>query len=65
MNNFKVYENEKPKKITVNLGLNERAMFARMLTACGFGVEDAGDTFEHVLKQGLKKIYDETFKEDK
>jgi len=33
MNNFKVYENEIPKKINVNLGLNERAMFARMLTA--------------------------------
>jgi len=65
MNNFKVYENEIPKKIDVNLGLNERAMFARMLTAWGFSVEDAGDTFEHVLKQGLKKVYDETFKEDK
>jgi len=31
----------------------------------GFSVEDAGDIFEHVLKQGLKKVYDETFKEDK
>jgi len=58
---FKVNEHEIPSKITVNLGMYERALFARMLTAWGFGVEDAGDTFEHILKQGLRKIYDEKF----
>jgi hypothetical protein len=61
MNDFKVNENEIPEQITVHLGMNERALFARMLTAYKFSVEDAGDTFEHILKQGLRKTYEDQF----
>jgi len=64
MSKFKVNEYEIPLKITVNLGMYERALFARMLTAWGFGVEDTGDTFEHVLKQGLRMVYEEKFREE-
>jgi len=33
---YKVHESEIPKQITVNLGMHERALFARMLTAWGW-----------------------------
>lgn len=62
---FKVYEQEIPSKITLNLGLTERALFARMLTAYGISVEDAGDTFEHLLKTGLRELYEKRFSNDK
>ena len=61
---FKVNEREIPKQITVNLGMTERALFARMLTAWGFGVEVAGDTFEHIIREGIKKVYAERFPEE-
>ena len=62
---FKVYESEIPDKITVNLGAMDKCLFARMLTDFGFGAEVAGDTFEHLLKKGLKKVYNEYHPEDK
>jgi hypothetical protein len=64
-NKFKVNEREIPSELTIHLGLMERALFARMLTAYGISVDVAGDTFEHLLKTGLKTLYNERFPEDK
>ncbi len=55
MNKFKVHESEIPEQITIHLGMTERALFARMLTAYGFSVDVAGDTFEHIIKKGNTK----------
>ena len=56
---FKVYEDEIPSQITINLSSMEKAVFARLLTKFGFGVDVAGDTFRHLYKKGLFKVYNE------
>lgn len=56
---FKVHQEEIPEKVTVHLGMTERSLLARMLTAWGFSVEDAGDTIEHIMKKGIHKRYQE------
>jgi hypothetical protein len=64
MKEFKVHETEIPKQITVNLGMYERALFARILTRCGINVDNAGDTFEFIFKKGLRKYYEERYGEE-
>lgn len=61
---FKVNEKEIPSQITINLGLMERALFARMLTKYGISVDVAGDTFEQIFKTALKNEYKTRFPED-
>lgn len=55
----KVHENEIPEFITVHLGMNERALFARILNMSGIGIENVEDTFEFILKRGLDMYYKE------
>lgn len=57
----RVDETDIPSKITVNLGMNERCIFARMLNAYSISIDDAGDTLEHILKEGLKDLYNKRF----
>jgi hypothetical protein len=61
MGDFKVHESEIPEYLTIRLGMSERALFARMLTKWGISVEFAGDTFEHILNQGVRKVYEERY----
>jgi len=61
---YKVHKCEIPKKIIVNLGMHKRALFARMLTAYGISVDVAGDTFEHIIREGIKMVYENRFKEE-
>ncbi len=62
---FKVYKSEIPNQITINLGAMDKCLLAKMLTDFGFGVDVAGDTFEHLFKKGLKKVYNEYYPDDK
>lgn len=62
---FKVYEDEIPSQITINLGAMDRCLFARLLTAYGISVDNVGDTFQHLFKKGLRKVYNEEFPNDK
>ena len=64
MKEFKVYESEIPEYLTIRLGMNERALLARMLTKWGISVDVAGDTFRHILNQGVCRIYEERYGEE-
>ena len=57
-------QSEIPEYLTTRLGMNERALFARMLTAYGIKVEDAGDTFEHIIRRGIQEFYDKRFPDE-
>jgi hypothetical protein len=60
---FKVYPREIPEKITIHLSEIERCIFAELLTRFGFGVDVAGDTFHHLYRKGLEKVYKEYLEE--
>jgi len=60
---FKVNEREIPEHITIRLNMTTRALFARMLTEWGTPIEHVGDTFEHILNEGVRKYYEERYGE--
>lgn len=61
----KVSPSEIPNQITIHVSEMEKCLFAQMLTDFGFGVDVAGDTFHHLYKRGLKKVYNEYYPDDK
>jgi hypothetical protein len=63
MEDFKVYPREIPEKITIHLSETEKCIFADLLTKFGFGVDVAGDTFQHLYRKGLEKVHKEYFEE--
>ena len=58
MDNFKVRENEIPDRIVINLSMTEKAIFADLLTKYCIPVDVAGDTFQHLYRKSLEKMYD-------
>lgn len=62
---FKVHPSEIPNSINFHVGEMEKCLLAQMLTDFGFGVDMAGDTFQRLLKRGLRQIYNEYYPEDK
>lgn len=62
---FKVSERDIPSQLTIHLGLEERAIFARMLTAYKIEVSEAASNFDGILKAGLKREYNHRFPENK
>lgn len=59
-----VHESEIPPNITIKLGLEDKAILARMLTKFGIGVDVVGDTFEHIFKTALKNEYKNRFPDE-
>jgi hypothetical protein len=60
---FRVSPHDIPERITFRLSEMERCMFADLLTLFGFGVDVAGDSFHHLYRRGLEKVYQEYFEE--
>lgn len=63
-NSFKVHESEIPEYLTIRLGMTERALFARMLSKWGIPIEHVGDTFEHILNEGVQRYYKERYPDE-
>jgi hypothetical protein len=60
---FRVSTNEIPDRITINISETEKCIFADLLTRYGIPVDVAGDTFQHLYRKGLEKMYQEEVQE--
>jgi hypothetical protein len=59
INNFHVSSNDIPDKMTIYLSETEKCIFARLLTKFGISPDVAGDTYHHLYKKGLEKVYEQ------
>ena len=60
---FRVHAQDIPQELTIVLSETERCMFADLLTQFGIGAGIARDTFHHLYRKGLERIYAEHFPE--
>ncbi|GIM47621.1 hypothetical protein DNHGIG_31700 [Collibacillus ludicampi] len=63
MSDIRVYAHEIPQCMTIELSEVERCMFANLLTSFRISVDVAGDTFQHLYRLGLERIYKEYVKD--
>ena len=63
MSEFRVHAHEIPQEMTFVLSETERCMFADLLTRCGIKAGVARDTFHHLYRKGLERVYAEHFPE--
>jgi|GEM_PF-4814698 len=63
LSEFRVLTKEIPQEMTFVLSENERCMLADLLTRFGIKVGVAGDTFHHLYRKGLERVYADLFQE--